>query len=216
MSQTSDYAAIRSRALAIAKAHRHTFVTKEHLLLSLIENQDASEVMQACNVDLERLRAELAEYIDEHLTPLPDGTGAFRPELDDVCQRLFQRVPGIAAQISESSLPTGAHILIGLFDEPGGVASNLLEAQNVTRSNIVRIVSAKRTTNVSSGLVARGLPQRAGDRTKPAALADEAAPDTMLIEFGQAVNALSQGWLRPDVRRDMRELLAKHGLGNED
>jgi ATP-dependent Clp protease ATP-binding subunit ClpA len=58
------------RALAYANERRHDFATLEHLLLALTEDQDAIAVMRACNVDVERLRRDLIDYIDNQLSNL--------------------------------------------------------------------------------------------------------------------------------------------------
>ena len=52
------------RALALANDRSHEFATLEHLLLSLVEDQDALSVLRACNVDVDKLRAEVSDYID--------------------------------------------------------------------------------------------------------------------------------------------------------
>ena len=62
------------RALALANERRHEYATLEHLLLALIDDQDAAAVMRACNVDLEQLKASLTDYIDTELKNLA-GSG---------------------------------------------------------------------------------------------------------------------------------------------
>ena len=63
------------RALAYANERRHDYATLEHLLLSLTEDQDAVAVMRACGVDIDRIRAELIDYIDNELDDLIDESG---------------------------------------------------------------------------------------------------------------------------------------------
>jgi len=58
------------RALSVANERKHELATLEHLLLALIDEQDASQVMRACGVDLEELRVALTAYIDEQLINL--------------------------------------------------------------------------------------------------------------------------------------------------
>jgi ATP-dependent Clp protease ATP-binding subunit ClpA len=58
------------RGLALANEHRHEYVTLEHLLLSLIDDDDAAQVMQACKVDLDKLRMNLDAYLEEELGSL--------------------------------------------------------------------------------------------------------------------------------------------------
>ncbi|MBN8917776.1 MAG: ATP-dependent Clp protease ATP-binding subunit ClpA, partial [Rhizobiales bacterium] len=58
------------RALALANERHHEYATLEHLLLSLVDDQDAAAVMRACNVDMEKLRRNLIEYVDTELENL--------------------------------------------------------------------------------------------------------------------------------------------------
>ena len=67
------------RALALANERHHEYATLEHLLLALIEDQDAAAVMRACNVDLEKLRRSLVAYLESELDNLvTDGDGRFQ------------------------------------------------------------------------------------------------------------------------------------------
>ena len=64
------------RALALAGERRHEYATLEHLLLALVDDQDSAAVMRACNVDLDALRRNLVEYVDNELANLvTDGRG---------------------------------------------------------------------------------------------------------------------------------------------
>ncbi len=64
------------RALALANERRHEYATLEHLLLALIDDEDAAAVMRACNVDLDLLRRNLVEYVDTELANLVVGRPA--------------------------------------------------------------------------------------------------------------------------------------------
>ena len=61
------------RALALANERRHEYATLEHLLLALVDDQDAAAALRACNVDLEQLKANLTDYIDTELKNLRPG-----------------------------------------------------------------------------------------------------------------------------------------------
>jgi ATP-dependent Clp protease ATP-binding subunit ClpA len=96
------------RALALANDHRHEYVTLEHLLLSLIDDEDAAGVMTACKVDLERLRASLEAYLDDELDNLivdgRDGEDA-RPTAG--FQRVLQRAMlHVDSSSAKSAAPT--------------------------------------------------------------------------------------------------------------
>ena len=78
------------RALALANERRHEYATLEHLLLALVDDQDAAAVMKACSVDLERLKKSLVGYIDAELENLiTDGSEDSKPTAG--FQRVIQR-----------------------------------------------------------------------------------------------------------------------------
>ena len=75
------------RAIEYANERHHEYATLEHLLLSLVDDRDAASVMRACNVDLDRLRAKLTDFIDKELSNLIlDQDGEAQPTAS------FQRV----------------------------------------------------------------------------------------------------------------------------
>ena len=78
------------RALALANERHHEYATLEHLLLALIDDQDASAVMRACNVDLDKLRRSLTTYLESELENLiTDGAEDSKPTAG--FQRVIQR-----------------------------------------------------------------------------------------------------------------------------
>jgi ATP-dependent Clp protease ATP-binding subunit ClpA len=127
------------RALAYANARHHEFATLEHLLLALTEDQDAVAVMRACGIDLDRLRHELAHYIDEELQNL------VHPASDEAkptssFQRVLQRA-AIHVQSSGREEVTGANVLVALFSERESNAVFLLQEQEMTRFDAVNYIS---------------------------------------------------------------------------
>ena len=97
------------RALAAASKRRHEYATLEHLLLSLIDDQDAAAVMRACTVDLELLRKNLVGYIDIELDNLVTGGGEDAKPTAGF-QRVIQRAV-IHVQSSGREEVTGANVL---------------------------------------------------------------------------------------------------------
>jgi len=127
------------RALAHANERRHEYATLEHLLLALTEDSDATAVLRACGIDLDRLRAELTEYIDNELANLitsrPDDakpTAGF--------QRVLQRA-AIHVQSSGREEVTGANVLVALFSERESHAVYFLQEQEMTRFDAVNYIS---------------------------------------------------------------------------
>jgi len=123
------------RALAEANHREHEYATLEHLLLALIDDQDASAVMKACNVDLGALKKNLANYVDNELRGLanPDGDDA-RPT--SAFQRVIQRAV-IHIQSSGREEVTGANVLVAMFAETESPAVRLLGEQDMTRQDAV-------------------------------------------------------------------------------
>ncbi len=127
------------RALALANERRHEYATLEHLLLALTEDQDCVAVLRACNVDVERLRKELVDYLDTELVNLvttrPDEakpTAGF--------QRVLQRA-AIHVQSSGREEVTGANVLVALFAERESHAVYFLQEQDMTRFDAVNYIS---------------------------------------------------------------------------
>jgi ATP-dependent Clp protease ATP-binding subunit ClpA len=129
------------RALALANDHRHEYVTLEHLLLSLIDDEDAAGVMTACKVDLDKLRGSLESYLDDELDNLVvdgrDGEDA-RPTAG--FQRVLQRAM-LHVDSSGQREVTGANVLVALFSERESHAAYFLQEQDMTRYDAVNYIS---------------------------------------------------------------------------
>ncbi len=127
------------RALAIAGERRHEYATLEHLLLALVDDQDAAAVMRACNVDVETLRRNLVEYVDNELANLvADGRQDAKPTAG--FQRVIQRAV-IHVQSSGREEVTGANVLVAIFAERESHAAYFLQEQDMTRYDAVNYIS---------------------------------------------------------------------------
>ncbi len=127
------------RALALAGERRHEYATLEHLLLALIDDQDAAAVMRACNVDLDLLRRNLVEYVDTELANLiADGRQDSKPTAG--FQRVIQRAV-IHVQSSGREEVTGANVLVAIFAERESHAAYFLQEQDMTRYDAVNYIS---------------------------------------------------------------------------
>ncbi|MGF1562426.1 MAG: ATP-dependent Clp protease ATP-binding subunit ClpA [Geminicoccaceae bacterium] len=127
------------RALAFANNRQHEYATLEHLLLALTEDDDAGTVLKACAVDVERLRANLTEFLDHELSGL-----VVESEVDAKPTAGFQRVVQRAAihvQSSGRSEVTGANVLVALFSERESHAVYFLQEQNMSRLDAVNYIS---------------------------------------------------------------------------
>ena len=127
------------RALAIANERHHEYATLEHLLLALIDDQDASAVMRACNVDLEKLRRSLVAYLESELENLiTDGAEDSKPTAG--FQRVIQRAV-IHVQSSGREEVTGANVLVAIFAERESHAAYFLQEQDMTRYDAINYIS---------------------------------------------------------------------------
>jgi ATP-dependent Clp protease ATP-binding subunit ClpA len=127
------------RALALAGERRHEYATLEHLLLALVDDQDAAAVMRACNVDLDVLRRNLVEYVDTELANLVvDGRQDAKPTAG--FQRVIQRAV-IHVQSSGREEVTGANVLVAIFAERESHAAYFLQEQEMTRYDAVNYIS---------------------------------------------------------------------------
>ena len=127
------------RALALANERHHEYATLEHLLLALIEDQDAAAVMRACNVDLEKLRRSLIAYLELELDNLvTDGADDSKPTAG--FQRVIQRAM-IHVQSSGREEITGANVLVAIFAERESHAAYFLQEQDMTRYDAVNYIS---------------------------------------------------------------------------
>jgi ATP-dependent Clp protease ATP-binding subunit ClpA len=127
------------RAIEYANDRHHEYATLEHLLLSLIDDRDAASVMRACNVDLDRLRAKLTDFLDKELSNLVlDTDGEAQPTAS--FQRVIHRAV-VHVQSSGREEVTGANVLVAVFAERESNAAFFLTEQDMTRFDAVNFIS---------------------------------------------------------------------------
>ncbi len=128
-------------AIELARRHQHEFVTLEHLLRALTEDEDAVEVLIACGVDLTKLQNALDEFLD---TGLQDTVLEEDPRPDSTPSRGVRRVLGRAAQHVRGSgkqAVTGANVLVSIFSERESHAVYFLNLQQMRRVDAVSFIS---------------------------------------------------------------------------
>ncbi len=121
-----------------ARQKRHEFITVEHLLLAMLDNPSASEVLRACAANVDELRKQLTDFINEH-TPVVSGD-----EVDTQPTLGFQRVIQRAilhVQSSGKKEVTGANVLVAIFGEKDSHAVYFLHQKGVTRLDVVNFIS---------------------------------------------------------------------------
>ncbi|MDX1653809.1 MAG: ATP-dependent Clp protease ATP-binding subunit ClpA, partial [Candidatus Competibacteraceae bacterium] len=122
-----------------ARDKRHEFMTVEHLLLGLLDNPSAADVLRACGANIERLRQELRAFIRESTPVLgPNDPRETQPTLG--FQRVLQRAV-LHVQSSGNKEVTGANVLVAIFGEQESQAVYFLKQQDVTRLDVVNYIS---------------------------------------------------------------------------
>lgn len=127
------------RALAIANERHHEYATLEHLLLALVDDQDAMAVLRSCGISLPSLKEQLQHYLDNELSYLVDRN-AEESKPTTAFQRVLQRA-AIHVQSSGREEVTGANVLVALFSERESHAVYFLQEQDMTRFDAVNYIS---------------------------------------------------------------------------
>jgi uncharacterized protein (TIGR00369 family) len=121
-----------------ARQKRHEFITVEHLLLALLDNPSASEVLRACAANIEELRRQLAEFVNEHTPIVAADEVDTQPTLG--FQRVIQRAI-LHVQTFGKKEVTGANVLVAIFGEKDSHAVYFLQENEVTRLDVINYIS---------------------------------------------------------------------------
>ena len=184
-------------AFVEARQKRHEFITVEHLLLALLDNPSAAEVLRACAANIEELRKELIAFIAEH-TPTVAGTDEIDTQPTLGFQRVIQRAI-LHVQSSGKKEVTGANVLVAIFGEKDSHAVYFLQRQGITRLDVVNFISHGITK-----AAAQGSPRGEGEQPEPEQEGQQAGG--ALENYTQNLNAQAlMGKIDPLIGRD-REL----------
>src|SRR5512133_1851904 len=184
-------------AFVEARQARHEFITVEHLLLALLDNPSAAEVMRACAVNIEDLRKTLTNFINDN-TPTVPGSSEVDTQPTLGFQRVIQRaIMHVQSASNGKKEVTGANVLVAIFGEKDSHAVYYLHQQGVTRLDVVNFIS--------HGITKSGQPE---DKAKPAT--GEEAQDaegkeqpSPLEQYTQNLNALAKdGKIDPLIGRE--------------
>src|SRR3990167_10225631 len=127
---TKSFETTLNSAYARAREKKHEFITVEHLLLALVDNPEASDVLLACGANLERLRAGLGIFVDETTPTLSHQLDRdIQPTIS--FQRVLQRSIYQVQSVGQTEV-TGAHALVSIFGEPDSQAVYFLDRKSVT------------------------------------------------------------------------------------
>ncbi len=122
-----------------ARQKRHEFITVEHLLLAMLDNPSAAEVLRACAANIDDLRKKLSDFIDRH-TPRVPGEADVDTQPTLGFQRVIQRAI-LHVQSSGKKEVTGANVLVAIFGEKDSHALHFLTQQGLTRLDVVNFIS---------------------------------------------------------------------------
>ncbi len=190
-------------AFVEARSARHEFITVEHLLLSLLDNASAVEVLRACAANLDDLRRNLRQFVTENTPVIPAGTEVdTQPTLG--FQRVVQRaIMHVSAGGSGKKPVTGANVLVAVFGEKDSHAVYYLLQQGVTRLDVVNYLShgiSKQGASPDATASAASQPK------DPPAAGEEGAAETRqspLDQFATDLNAAAlSGRIDPLIGRD--------------
>jgi len=126
-------------AFVEARQKQHEFITVEHLLLAMLDNPSAAEVLKACGVDLDELRGVLTDFINEHTPRLAAHSDADTQPTQGF-QRVIQRAI-LHVQSSGKKEVTGANVLVAVFGEKESHAVYFLNQRGVTRLDVVNYIA---------------------------------------------------------------------------
>ncbi|MFV0277703.1 MAG: ATP-dependent Clp protease ATP-binding subunit ClpA [Parahaliea sp.] len=123
-----------------ARAKRHEFMTVEHLLLALLDNNDAIRVLKACGADVGALRGDLVEFVDATTPLIPESEDDRDTQPTLGFQRVLQRAV-FHVQSSGKSEVTGANVLVAIFSEQESQAIYFLKTQSIARLDVVNYIT---------------------------------------------------------------------------
>ncbi|CAI08662.1 ATP-dependent Clp protease ATP-binding subunit ClpA [Aromatoleum aromaticum] len=187
-------------AFVEARQKRHEFITVEHLLLALLDNPSAAEVLRACAANVDELRRELTTFINEH-TPRVEGADEIDTQPTLGFQRVIQRAI-LHVQSSGKKEVTGANVLVAIFGEKDSHAVYFLQRQNISRLDVVNFIShgIAKAPQQGANAPGRSEPEQGEQET------ETAQPGGALENYTQNLNQQALvGKIDPLIGRD-REL----------
>ncbi|MEO0314278.1 MAG: ATP-dependent Clp protease ATP-binding subunit ClpA [Pseudomonadota bacterium] len=183
-------------AFVEARQARHEFITVEHLLLALLDNPSAAEVLRACAVNIDDLRKTLTNFINDN-TPTVPGTSEVDTQPTLGFQRVIQRaIMHVQSASNGKKEVTGANVLVAIFGEKDSHAVYYLHQQGVTRLDVVNFISHGVRKDQQSE------PQKASEGVEEGA-AETQQKESALDQFTQNLNKLAaEGKIDPLIGRE--------------
>ena len=188
-------------AFVEARQHRHEFITVEHLLLALIDNPSASEVLKACAANTDELRKSLDQFVRDN-TPTVGGTDEVDTQPTLGFQRVIQRaIMHVQSSGNGKKEVMGANVLVAIFGEKDSHAVYYLHQQGVTRLDVVNFIAhgIRKTDPPESS---RSAPE-SGSGSGEAEREEAESKASPLEQYTQNLNQLARdGKIDPLIGRD--------------
>ncbi|TAL56545.1 ATP-dependent Clp protease ATP-binding subunit ClpA [Pandoraea sp.] len=180
-----------------ARQARHEFITVEHLLLALLDNPTAAEVLRSCAANLDDLRQNLRNFIADN-TPTVPGSDEVDTQPTLGFQRVIQRaIMHVQSTSNGKKEVTGANVLVAIFGEKDSHAVYYLQQQGVTRLDVVNYIS--------HGITKTGASSESAKAGEGGAEGEEgaAAKESPLAQYTQNLNQLArEGRIDPLIGRE--------------
>jgi ATP-dependent Clp protease ATP-binding subunit ClpA len=181
-------------AFVEARQKRHEFITVEHLLLAMLDNASALQVLRSCNVNIDELRRIVATFVDKH-TPIIAGDGEVDTQPTVGFQRVIQRAI-LHVQSTQKREVSGANILAALFGEKDSHAVHFLTERGVNRLDVVNYI----VHGVAKSEAGGGVPQPHGDAEPE----QQAGEEGILKQYTLDLNAqVLAGKIDPLIGREI-------------
>ena len=189
-------------AFVEARQQRHEFITVEHLLLALLDNPSASEVLRACSANIDDLRKSLANFIADN-TPQVSGTEEVDTQPTLGFQRVIQRaIMHVQSTGNGKKEVTGANVLVAIFGEKDSHAVYYLHQQGVTRLDVVNFI-AHGIKKSDPPEAVKGGESQAEQEESSAGASEKNEKASPLEQFTQNLNqAAKDGKIDPLIGRD--------------
>ena len=190
-------------ALGLANKRSHEFATLEHLLLALMDEQDAARVLRACDVDTEELREALVEFIETDLASLVTEVEGSEAVPTAAFQRVIQRA-AIHVQSSGRTEVTGANVLVAIFAERESNAAYFLQDQEMTRYDAVNFIAhgVAKDPNFGEARPVSGSPEFEEETSAPENVKEDEKKESALAKYCVDLNAKAgEGDIDPLIGR---------------
>ena len=190
-------------ALGLANKRSHEFATLEHLLLALMDEQDAARVLRACDVDTEELRETLVEFIETDLASLMTEVKGSEAVPTAAFQRVIQRA-AIHVQSSGRTEVTGANVLVAIFAERESNAAYFLQDQEMTRYDAVNFIAhgVAKDPNFGEERPVSGSPEFEEETSAPENVKEDEKKESALAKYCVDLNAKAgEGDIDPLIGR---------------